>query len=214
MPSKSKSLIRFKTEYIVPDGHTNTSDHPHQVRYKKPDLLTEMVPKTAWGSNVRDHVKASDWDKIKEWCYKRAGFNCEICGMHGKLQGRKHRVEAHEIWHYDDENRHQTLLGLIALCPSCHKSKHYGRAIAIGDDKFVRKHIKQINSHWTWKQVFDHCSEAISKWQERSKHNYKLNMDYLKEEFGIDVPIHRDVVELTDEDHEHIKDMDKYKNFD
>ena len=66
MPPKSKSLIRFKTEYIVPDGHTNTSDHPHQVRHKKPDLLTEMVPKTAWGSNVRDHVKASDWDKIKD----------------------------------------------------------------------------------------------------------------------------------------------------
>ena len=209
-----KSQIKFASEYITPDGHSNTSSHPPIDTHRKKELHTEMVPMTAWGSNVRDHVRQSEWDKIKEWCYKRAGYHCEICGQNGKLQGRAHRVEAHEIWHYDDSNRIQTLLGLIALCPSCHKSKHYGRAISVGDDKFVRKHIKSINSHWSWKQVFDHCRDAITKWQERSMHNYTLNMDYLRKEFGLEVPIHREKVEITPEHIESIKKMDNHKNFD
>lgn len=209
----TKTKIIFANQYITPDDHSNTSDHPPIVIQNKKELHTEMVPRTAWGSNVRDHVKPSDWDKIKEWCYKRSGYHCEICGSNGKLQGRKHRVEAHEIWHYDDTNLVQTLIGLIALCPSCHKSKHYGRAISVGDDKFVRKHIKAINEHWTWKQVFDHCAKAITKWQERSMHNYTLNMNYLKEEFGLDIPIHRDHVEITQEHIDSIKAMDKYKSF-
>lgn len=208
-----KNQIKFKNEYIVPEGHSNTSDHDHCSAGTKMELLTEMVPKTAWGSNLRDHLKQSEWDKIKEWCYKRSNYNCEVCGMHGKLQGRKHRVEAHEIWHYDDENFVQTLIGLIALCPSCHKSKHYGRAINVGDDKFVRKHLKKINAHWTWKRVFDHCRDAISLYQKRSMHNYTLNMDYLKTEFGLDVPIHREKVEITEEHINEIKKMDNYKSF-
>ena len=62
--------------------------------------------------------------------------------MHGKQRAESIGLR-HEIWHYDDENFVQTLIGLIALCPSCHKSKHYGRAINVGDDKFVRKHLKK-----------------------------------------------------------------------
>mgnify|MGYP002137055731 FL=1 len=133
----TKSKLKFAKEYLTPDGYSNTSDHPACPAGVKMELLTEMVPKTAWGSNVRDHVKGSEWDKIKEWCYKRSNYNCEVCGQHGKLQGRRHRVEAHEIWHYDDVKLVQTLVGLIALCPSCHKSKHYGRAINGVDRKSV-----------------------------------------------------------------------------
>lgn len=213
MKMATKSKLKFAKEYLTPDGYSNTSDHPACPAGVKMELLTEMVPKTAWGSNVRDHVKGSEWDKIKEWCYKRSNYNCEVCGQHGKLQGRRHRVEAHEIWHYDDVKLVQTLVGLIALCPSCHKSKHYGRAINVGDDKFVRQHLKKINKHWTWKNVFDHCKNAISLYQERSLKNYILNMDYLKSEFGLDVEIHRQHVEVTDEHIESIKAMDKYKSF-
>ncbi len=208
---KPKTSIVFKTLHDCPDGHTNTSDHHYLQMTPKP-LHTEMVPRLAWFSNVRDHVKQSDWDKIKEWCYRRAGYHCEVCGSNGKLQGRRHRVEAHEIWHYDDINKAQHLVGLISLCPNCHKAKHYGRAISLGEDKFVRKHLKEINN-WTWKETFDHCKEAIEKWQERSVHNYTLNMDYLKEEFGLDVVIHRKPMELTEEILESIKHLDNYKDF-
>ena len=38
-------------------------------------------------------------------------------------------------------------------------------------------------------------------------------MDYLKSEFGLDVEIHRQHVEITDEHIESIKAMDKYKSF-
>ena len=36
----------------------------------------------------------------------------------------------------------------------------------------------------------------------------------ISEEFGIDVPIHREEIVLSDEDLQHIKDMDQYKKFD
>lgn len=204
--------ISFRNPIADIDGLSNVSDHLPNPDHVVSELRCELVPKTCWFSNVRDHLKASQWGKVKEWCYKRAGYHCEICGSNGKLQGRKHRVEAHEIWHYDDEQRIQTLTGLIALCPACHKAKHYGRAISIGEDKSVRFHLKKINTHWIWRDVFAHCKHSITQWQERSFYNYKLNMDYLKHEFGLDVKIHREPIVLTDEDIEHIKSMDNYKN--
>ena len=209
--AKSRPLA-LRTDYPVPEGHTNTSDHEPNTDHQKKELRCELVPKTCWFSNVRDHLKQSEWDKVKDWCYRRAGYHCEICGLNGKLQGRRHRVEAHEIWDYNDTERIQTLVGLISLCPMCHKSKHYGRAISIGEDKSVRFHLKQINAHWHWRDVFKHCRDSITLWQERSYHNYTLNMDYLRDEFGLEVVIHRKPIELTDEDLAHIKAMDDYKN--
>ena len=159
------------------------------------ELHCELVPKTCWYSNMRDHLKQSQWDKIRRWCYERAGHVCEICGDSGKNQGRNHAVEAHEIWHYDDPTKTQTLKGLIALCPACHNVKHYGRAQIVGTDKSARFQLKKVNTHWSWKDVFAHCEAAINTYEERSNHNWTLNMDYLKAEFGLDIKIKREIIE-------------------
>lgn len=159
----------------------------------KKELHCELVPKTCWYSNVRDHVKQSQWDKIRRDSYAKANYKCEICGGSGKDYGRKHDVECHEIWHWNDAEKIQTLIGLISLCPKCHEVKHYGRATILGNDKRARFWLKTINTHWEWRDVFKHVEQSIETYKERSKHNWILNMDFLKEHYDLDVEIHRQV---------------------
>ena len=166
----------------------------------RPLLLCEIIPKICWGHNVRSHIKQSEWDKIRRWCYERAGHVCEICGDSGLNHGRKHAVEAHEIQDYDDINHSQTLVGLIALCPACHNVKHYGRAQIVGTDKSARIQLKKVNTHWSWKDVFAHCEESMKTYHERNNHEWTLNMDYLKTEFGLNIKIKRTKIESEQQD--------------
>lgn len=177
---------------MVADSNTSLIDIGIPSSFVKKELHCELVPKTCWYSNVRDHTTQTQWDKIRNVCYKLANYRCEICGDTGIHQGRKHRCEAHEIWKYDDVNRLQTLIGLISLCPRCHEVKHYGRATILGNDKRARFHLKYINSHWTWGQVFKHCENAIAQYEERSKYDYELNMDWLNKTFNLNIKIHRE----------------------
>ena len=66
-------------------------------------LTIELVPKTAWFSNLRSILARAAWDKLRKESYKNAAHKCEICGGYGK----KHPVECHEIWEYDDKNHIQ-----------------------------------------------------------------------------------------------------------
>lgn len=109
--------------------------------YNPPKLSCELVPSSSWGENLRSLLSASQWFWLRKACYIRANHKCEICG--GK--GRDHPVEAHEIWDYDDAQRRQTLLGLIALCPACHKCKHMGFALATGKIESSMKHLAKVN---------------------------------------------------------------------
>lgn len=173
-------------------NNTSTAFSSPPNDWKNKILTCELVPKTCWYSNVRDHVKQSQWDKIRNWCYARADFRCEICGDTGINQGRKHRCEAHEIWDYNDEAKVQTLVGLISLCPRCHEVKHYGRATILGNDKRARNHLKRINTAWGWKDVFKHCEDAVKEYEKRSSHEWILNMDWLNETFNLNIKINRE----------------------
>ncbi|NBO56191.1 MAG: HNH endonuclease, partial [Actinobacteria bacterium] len=131
----------------------------------------ELVPKTAWGDNLRSRFKASEWDALRHASYARAGHKCEICGGVGK----KHPVECHEIWTYDDATHVQTLHGLISLCPNCHEVKHFGRARVTGNEARAFAHLVKVND-WTDRQARDHINEAFSTWQRRSQHPWTLDI--------------------------------------
>ncbi len=61
-------------------------------------LSVELVPSSSWANNVRSLVSKKEWDSIRKKSYQDANYRCEIC--HGV--GRKHPVECHEIWEYND----------------------------------------------------------------------------------------------------------------
>lgn len=142
-------------------------------------LTIELVPKTAWYTNVRSHVAKDEWDRLRKITYRRANYHCEICGG----RGEKWPVEAHERWLYDDDTHLQKLIDLMALCPACHEVKHIGLAQAHrrGDEALV--HLAKVNG-WglaTARVYVDYCFEV---WAERSIYEWVLDASCLKQ-YGI-----------------------------
>lgn len=111
-------------------------------------LDAELIPVGTWGANLRSLMPPSGWNRLRKSVYAEAGHKCEICGQDGFSQNRKHAVEAHEIWEYDDIRKVQILKGVQSLCPMCHCVKHYGRSLRVGAGNKIREHIAEVNG-WT-----------------------------------------------------------------
>jgi len=137
-------------------------------------LTVELVPRTAWYSNVRSNVSTKEWDRLRRKCYELANRRCEIC----KGVGTKHPVECHETWQYDDTNHIQKLIGLIALCPNCHKVKHPGLAQMKGETKLVEQQLMKVNGI-TYSEAITVINEAFKQWERRSMYDWKLDISYL-----------------------------------
>lgn len=136
-------------------------------------LSIELVPETCFNSNLRSILKKSEWDKIRRKVYALAGNKCEICGASGRL-------EAHEIWDYDDINKVQKLVGLISLCSPCHLVKHIGFAQLQGKEEIAIMHLMKINNI-NRKEAEEYINKELKIWEERSKYEWKQNISYLEE---------------------------------
>lgn len=139
-------------------------------------LTIELVPKTAWYSNVRSMVSKANWDVLRREAYKKSNYKCEVCGG----VGQKHPVECHEIWKYDDKARIQTLVGLTALCPACHEVKHIGLASMRGRRKETVNHLLEINQ-WTEDQAESYIEEQYLLWMARSQYSWQVDLTWLED---------------------------------
>ena len=137
-------------------------------------LSIELIPKTAWFKNLRNHVGQAKWDTIRRTVYFEAGYRCEIClGV-----GDKHPVEAHEIWEFKDSQI--ILKGMIALCPPCHEVKHIGLAQVRGRLENAKKHLMKVN-RLTSDEADDLIVKAFETYNERSKQEWELNLEAINE---------------------------------
>lgn len=137
-------------------------------------LQINIVPKTAWYKNLRTYFSENEWRKIRKYVYKRANYQCEICGGVGK----KHKVEAHEEWIYDDENHIQKLDRIYALCPACHLCKHPGYAKVNYRQKEVVEQLMKVNKY-DLDAANQQIREAMAVYLERSNHEWTLDNDQL-----------------------------------
>jgi len=144
-------------------------------------LTIELVPQTCWFTNVRSEVSKADWEVLKQTTFRKAGYQCEVCGG----RGSNWPVECHEIWDYDDIERLQTLMGLTALCPSCHEVKHRGLANVKGRGDIADRHLAQVNG-WTMQQTQQYVEDQFQVWLKRSQYEWKLDISWLRQ-FGIEV---------------------------
>lgn len=142
-------------------------------------LAIELVPSTCWFSNVRSEVTRKVWDTLRRQVYAEASNACEICGG----QGRRHPVECHEDWHYDDATKVQTLRRMLALCPACHEVKHFGLAEKRGRGQAAFNHLRKVNG-WSIDEAVDHLSRGILAHRQRSLHEWTLDISFLRE-FGV-----------------------------
>jgi hypothetical protein len=136
-------------------------------------LTIELVPETSWFTNLRSMFSRADWDVLRRYIYKTAGYKCEICNG----VGNKHPVECHEVWNYDDKKHKQTLIDLIALCPRCHEVKHIGLARVRGRNEYAERHLASINK-WNSVQTQEYIDKAFSKWELRSQYDWKVDISF------------------------------------
>jgi hypothetical protein len=135
-------------------------------------LEIDLVPSTAWYSNLRTKIPKPEWDRLRKQCYADYGHKCGICGASGRLN-------CHEIWEYGP-NYIQTLKGFIALCDDCHMIKHMGFAgIQAAEGKLDMErliaHFMRVNG--VDRKAFDrHEKEAFALWSERSEHQWKTDL--------------------------------------
>lgn len=140
-----------------------------------------MVPSSCWFTNVRSHVAAADWERLRKMVYRRAGNRCEACGA-GKNPDARRWLEAHERWRYLRETRSgrlvQRLTRLSALCSPCHEATHFGYAQVTGHEQAALEHLCYVNG-WTPQQAWNHVDQAAEKWRRRSQHTWELDLSIL-----------------------------------
>jgi hypothetical protein len=138
-------------------------------------LAVELVPRSAWHSNLRKFLTREEWQRLTKIALEAAGHRCEACGSQGQFIGKnratgamKFRLDTHETWDFNVPARTQTLLRNRALCPQCHESTHMGLAEVNGRAEAARKHLALVN-HWTPAQAAAHEAEAWRRWHERNQ---------------------------------------------
>lgn len=93
--------------------------------------------------------------------------------------GPEHPVECHEVWRYDDDARAQRLERMIALCPSCHRVKRMGKARIDGKYDAALRHLARVNG-WTLRRAKRYVRDCFRTWEERSRHEWRLDVSILK----------------------------------
>lgn len=102
-------------------------------------LTIDLLPKGAWGNDLSSTLPKKDWDKLREFCYKRFDNKCAVCGEENVL------LNAHEIWDFDIKNKTQTLVDIVALCPKCHGVKHMRNSERLGYGENAKRHFMKVN---------------------------------------------------------------------
>lgn len=138
-------------------------------------LSIELVPSTMWKQNVRSE-HARDWDTYRRNAYSMAGHTCEVCGANNQA------LEAHEEWEFDNMNRIQKLKKIVCLCYLCHRTKHWGLAVSLGEEELVRNHIMKIN-RWKSEDVDKYLIEVFLIFEMRSRCDWKLDLSALNNIF-------------------------------
>lgn len=140
------------------------------MRTKKFKLSIELVPSTAWESNLRKILPKSVWEELRNEIIRKANKKCEICRAVGQM-------DCHEVWEYDDQNHIQELKDLQAICTMCHMVKHFGFATLrshIPQDKLI-KHFMKVNK-CTRKEFASHLQDATDKFNDRSQYEWEINI--------------------------------------
>lgn len=149
---------------------------------KPPYLRPWMVPQPLWGKNLRALLSQKQWDQVRKDAYARSGYRCKVCGS----KGSQWPVEADEAWEYDDERLTHTLKGVIALCPDCHRVRHWGKSMVDGKTEEALAHLMKVNNigRFEAKHIAD---EAMAQWQIRSQKTWVSDYSWIKQEYGFEI---------------------------
>ena len=143
-------------------------------RWQKPSLYVDLVPKSAWYSNLRSILTPSEWTLLRKLTYRRGKHRCEVCFD----SGPRNHVDAHERWVFNNKTYVQTLVDMVCLCPACHEVTHMGLANVNGRAEIAISHLIKITG-WTPHQAANHVDEAFDVWHRRSKRGWILDATWI-----------------------------------
>lgn len=141
-------------------------------------LTIEMLPKGAWNNDFSKTLPKKEWDILRNECYKRANYKCQICGFETT------ELDAHEVWEFDVKNKTQTLQDIIAICSKCHGVKHIRNSQRLGYGEEAKNHFISVNK-CTELDYASHLALAQIDFEEKNKiYRWKIIADTSK--FGLD----------------------------
>lgn len=148
-----------------------TELHGEKRDFEGSNLFVDLVPESCWFNNARTCIDSSDWDRLHNFIYARAGYMCECCQS-------KQNLEAHERWHFNEELRIQKLMRIIALCKQCHEVTHIGLAKVRGRFDIALHHLMKVTK-MTLEQANCHIDKAFAVWELRNQHEWSLDLSIL-----------------------------------
>ena len=132
--------------------------------YEQRKLTLQLVPSSAWYSNLRSMIP--NWSEVSNKV--RINGKCEICGC------ETDKLDAHEVWKFDDENATQSLDRIIAVCKNCHAVIHFGHTQIEGDSEKALAWYMQVNNI-TKEQALDDITVAFDVWETRSNQHWTMD---------------------------------------
>ncbi len=140
-------------------------------------LTFEMVPEECWGANLRSLLTPNEWDVVRKDAYRRHGWRCAVCGEKG-------RMEAHEVWHYDEKKRLQTLADVTCLCHACHQVVHISRTQMTGAGAEAMEHFIKVNG-CTQMDFHAELGRANEEYRRRNQvEGWVTDCTWLKDKYG------------------------------
>ena len=136
-------------------------------------LEIELVPDGCWYLNLRTALPKKVWEMIRKDAISRAGEKCSICGR------KVSRLEAHEMWSYNEKKGIQKLETVIAVCKDCHQAIHMERTALIGDEERAENHYMKVNN-CTYAEMKKDRSEANKIHQRRNNIEWQTDTSFLK----------------------------------
>jgi hypothetical protein len=141
------------------------------------ELKIELIPKSCWFVNSCYCLSFYDYDNLRRNTFEKVNYCCSICRLDTKESKTPLQIE--EKWYYDDVNKIQKLVDVVALCENCFLATHIGLAKIKGKYKESINHFKNVTKLDN-KKIKLHIEEAEKIYMERSKFIYDLDLSFLE----------------------------------
>jgi hypothetical protein len=150
---------------------------PGEDRSFAPGLSIDLVPSSAWFTNVRTAVTRTTWEKLRLYAFERADRCCEGCGSwEHPASGRA--LELHERFEFDVATRTQSLRRLVALCERCHAVAHFDRTVSQGFEREAFAHLLRV-ADMTAAEATACLDDARTVAEVRGRYEWELDLSIL-----------------------------------
>ncbi len=137
-------------------------------------LNFELVPEGCWKNNLRYILSKRQWDFLKQDAKERSKGKCTICGK------KTDRLDAHEVWEFDEKNGVQKLKDIIAVCKDCHSVIHIGFTQLKGNEERAEQHFMKVNNctYAEYRKALGQANEKHIKQNQVGE--WVMDLSYLK----------------------------------